>query len=133
MSKLRLSTFRVGDDPKRGEGLRIAVTRRPPRGVPKARWVRERWFDVWFPNLAPSQRLLARYKRRDWDDRSVREAFFDDYERELLASAEGRQAVALMVGIARRMPVSVGCYCADEAYCHRSRLRSIIVRQSKKP
>jgi uncharacterized protein YeaO (DUF488 family) len=49
-----LSTFRVGDAPKRGEGLRIGVTRRPPRGVPREKWASEGYFDVWYPYLAPS-------------------------------------------------------------------------------
>jgi uncharacterized protein YeaO (DUF488 family) len=37
-----------------GEGLRIGTVRRPPRGVPKAAFASGNWYDVWFPNLAPS-------------------------------------------------------------------------------
>jgi uncharacterized protein YeaO (DUF488 family) len=62
MKKLRLSTFQIGALAKRGEGLRIGVTRRPPRGVTKSRWVRDGYFDVWLPSLAPSAKLLARFK-----------------------------------------------------------------------
>jgi len=124
--KLRLSTFKFGAPTKRGEGLRVGVTRRPPRGVPKNRWVRDGYFDVWLPALAPTAKLLARFKRRDFDEPSVCKAFFDSYERELLATAEGRQTVQFVAQVATRIAISIGCFCADESRCHRSRLRKII-------
>src|SRR3954470_2244311 len=37
-----------------GEGTRIGTVRRPPRGVPKEQFSKQNWYDVWFPNLAPS-------------------------------------------------------------------------------
>ncbi len=46
---VRLGTPRAG-----GEGTRIGTVRRPPRGVPKDRFASGNWYDVWFPNLAPS-------------------------------------------------------------------------------
>ena len=128
--KLRLSTFQIGAPARRGEGLRIGTTRRPPRGVPKSRWVRDGYFDVWLPALAPSAKLLALLKKSDFNDPSVRKAFFDAYERELLATAEGRQTVQFIAEVAARTPVSVGCFCSDESRCHRSRLLKIIRRQS---
>ncbi len=128
MSKtIRLKTFQIGTPASPGEGLRIAVTRRPPRGVPKSDWKRVGCFDVWFPVLAPSLALLARHKKLDFEDASVRKAFFSSYERELLASAESRQAAALIAEIAARTPVSIGCFCADESRCHRSRLYKVIM------
>jgi uncharacterized protein YeaO (DUF488 family) len=90
---LRLSTFQIGTPRKRGQGLRIGTVRRPPRGVLKSRWVRDGYFDVWLPSVAPSLKLLHRFKHRDWDDPAVRKAFFDSYEHELLSSAAGRQTV----------------------------------------
>jgi uncharacterized protein YeaO (DUF488 family) len=123
---LRLSTFEVGTPAKRGQGLRIGVTRRPPRGVEKNRWVRDGYFDVWFPALAPSAKLLARFKGRDWDDIAVRKRFLDSYDREILGSAEGRQTVDLFARFAARTPISIGCFCADETRCHRSRLYEMI-------
>jgi uncharacterized protein YeaO (DUF488 family) len=89
-TKIELSMFQIGAPPKRGQGLRIGTTRRPPRGVPKARWTRDGYFDVWLPSLAPSARLLTRFKGRDFDDPATRQAFFNNYERELLAKAESR-------------------------------------------
>ena len=128
--KLKLSTFQVGATVKRGEGLRIGVTRRPPRGVPKNRWVRDSYFDVWLPALAPSLRLLARFKKPDFNDTSVRNSFFDAYERELLCTAEGRQTVAFVAEVAKRMGISIGCFCGDESRCHRSRLLKILTKSA---
>ena len=124
--KLKLSTFQIGAPARRGGGLRIGTTRRPPRGIPKSRWVRDGYFDVWLPSLAPSAKLLARFKNRDFDNPSVRKVFFDSYERELLGSAEGRQIVQFVAQVAARTSISIGCFCDDESRCHRSRLLKII-------
>lgn len=121
-------TFRIGDSPKPGEGLRLGVTRRPPRGVPKARWVSEGLFDAWFPVLAPSLKLLGRVKTIDAEDPKAWKKFFDSYERELLADAEKRQTLETLAAIARCTPISIGCFCADESRCHRSRLKALLDR-----
>jgi len=128
---LKLSTFQIRTPPKRGQGLRIGTTRRPPRGVPKSRWERDGYFDVWLPSIAPSQKLIARFKG-NLDDPTRRHAFFDSYERELLSNAEGRQTLILLAKIAKRTPISVGCFCADESRCHRSRLLKLIRRYASK-
>ena len=52
---VRLGTPRVP-----GEGVRIGTVRRPPRGVPKARYARDNWYDVWMPSLGPSEELFAK-------------------------------------------------------------------------
>jgi uncharacterized protein YeaO (DUF488 family) len=49
MRVVRLGTARAA-----GEGVRIGTVRRPPRGVPKSEFASGNWYDVWFPNLAPS-------------------------------------------------------------------------------
>ena len=124
--KLQLSTFQIGTPPQPGQGLRIGATRRPPRGVPKNRWVADGYFDVWLPALAPSAELLAEHKKLDFDNPAQRRKFFDRYERELLASAESRQTVEFVAQVAARTPISIGCFCSDESRCHRSRLFEII-------
>lgn len=128
-TKIRLRTFQHGDSPKRGEGLRIGTTRRPPRGVPRKRWKRDDYFDVWFPVLAPSEALLRRFKR----SRTMRfRDFCSAYERELLSKAESRQALELLAALSLRTPISIGCYCEDESKCHRSHLRKLIERAARK-
>ena len=126
-----LSMFRVGDAPKEGEGLRIGVTRRPPRGVSRDKWTSEGHFDVWFPYLAPSDTLIGRYRARI-DDEKARKQFFAAYERELMKSAESRQAVELLAAMSLRTPVSLGCFCEDETRCHRSRLFKVVSREAER-
>jgi uncharacterized protein YeaO (DUF488 family) len=128
MKKLRLSTFQFGTPPRRGQGLRVGVTRRPPRGVPKNRWTTDDYFDVWLPALAPSASLLRRFKHRDFNDPKIRRAFFDSYERELLAAADSRQTIEFVAQVATRTPVSISCFCPDESRCHRSRLLKVLRR-----
>jgi len=128
MARLKLSTFRIGDAPKRGKGLRIGTTRLPPRGVPKSRWKSGGYFDVWLPTVAPSRELFRWIKARDINDAAVRKTYFQRYERELLGNSDARHTVHLLAEIARRTPISIGCFCADESRCHRSRLRMIIER-----
>jgi uncharacterized protein YeaO (DUF488 family) len=129
VTPLKLKTFQIGSPVKRGQGLRIGTTRRPPRGVPKVRWVRDGYFDVRLPSLAPSAKLLARLKHGAFKDL---ERFFDAYEHELLATAEGRQSVEFVAQIAARTPIAIGCFCGDESRCHRSRLYEIIQRNAPK-
>ena len=124
--KLKLSTFRVGTPTKPGQGLRVGVTRFPPRGVPKERWAADGYFDVWLPVLAPSVKLVAEIKKAVKGTDAEREKAFDRYERELLSNATGRQAVEFLAQVAARTPISIGCACEDESRCHRSRLFKII-------
>ena len=126
----KLGTFRVGSPRKKGEGLRIGVTRRPPRGVTRDKWAAEDYFDVWFPYLAPSEALIRRYRTR-LDDVTARKQFFAAYEKELLRSAESKQAVELLAAMSLRMPVVLGCFCEDESRCHRSRLFQVVQRFRK--
>ena len=125
---LRLKTFQIGAPAKRGEGLRIGTTRRPPRGVPRSRWQADGYFDVWFPVVAPTLALFRRFHGRDLSDPAALRAIFDAYERELLKNTEARQAVHLLAEMAKHTAISIGCYCADESRCHRSRLKQLIER-----
>ena len=123
---IKLCTFNYYDAPKRNEGLRIGTTRRPPRGIKKNQW--HEYFDVWFPVIAPSAKLLSRTKQHNWNYK----AFCASYERELLATAESRGVLQLLATLALRTPISIGCYCDDESRCHRSHLRNIIERVARK-
>ncbi|MGB6721611.1 MAG: DUF488 family protein [Terracidiphilus sp.] len=125
-TKLQLSMFRIGAPAQPGEGLRVGATRRPPRGVPKSRWVADGYFDVWLPALAPSAKLLGEIKKYDFENPAQRKKFFDRYEKELLSNAESRQTVEFMAEVAARVPIGIGCFCEDESRCHRSRLYKII-------
>jgi uncharacterized protein YeaO (DUF488 family) len=107
-----------------------------PRPVPKkacasqspAGLARVGRFGVGLPSLAPSLELLERFHPQGVIDAKLWQRFLDAYEMELLGQAESRQSVALLAQIAARIPSSIGCFCADESRCHRSRLREIIVK-----
>ena len=129
-TELHLSTFQIGTPGRPEQGLRIGVTRHPPRGVPKDRWVADGYFDVWLPTLAPEAKLVSQILKLDADKTAEREKLFDRYERELLSDATSRQTVELIAKIAERTPVSIGCFCEHESRCHRSRLYKIIEQQA---
>lgn len=122
---LRILTFNYNDKRKRGEGLRIGTTRRPPRGQTKLQW--KKHFDVWFPVVAPSGKLLKRYRQ---SNAMTFEDFCASYERELTSRAESRQTLVLLAELARRTTISIGCYCDDEKICHRSFLKQLIMRHA---
>jgi uncharacterized protein YeaO (DUF488 family) len=128
--KLKLSKFQYASRRRRGEGLRIGTTRRPPRGVPKNKWIKEGYFDIWMPVLAPSANLLKRWKDRPFETAKQRDKFFAQYEKELLGKAESRQAVEFVAQVASRISVSIGCFCGEESWCHRSRLFKIIQKHA---
>ena len=125
--KIHLSTFQIGTPATQAQGLRIGVTRHPPRGVPKERWAADGYFDVWLPTLSPETKLVTQIRNLSPENTSEREKLFARYERELLSDATGRQTVELLAQIATRMPISLGCFCEEESHCHRSRLFKIIM------
>jgi len=123
---LKLRTYGIGSPRKRGEGLRIGTVRFLPRGVLKKNYAKFDYFDVWFPALAPSRKLMAWAKPRDFEE--CWPEFARRYEREMLTQTDSRQALILIAKLAERTSVSVGCYCGDERHCHRSVLLDLIKR-----
>lgn len=91
---MTIHIVRLGSDRAAGEGPRIGTVRRPPRGVPKADFSRRNFYDVWLPNLAPSEALLD-----------------------------------TLAALSHYADFAVGCYCADEAFCHRSVLRELLAER----
>ena len=120
---MAIRVVRLGSPRGRDEGVRIGTVRRPPRGVPKARFASQDWYDVWYPNLAPSVETLKQglgaSSERDW------QAFRKAYRREM-AIAENARSIALLAALSQHANFSVGCYCEDEAHCHRSVLRELL-------
>lgn len=114
---------RLGSKRARGEGLRIGTVRRPPRGVPKSRFAADDWYDVWFPNLAPSvptMKLgLSAASGREWS------AFERKYRSEM-AKPDASRALDLLAALSHGADFSVGCYCEDERRCHRGILRKLL-------
>jgi uncharacterized protein YeaO (DUF488 family) len=55
---MSVRVVRLGTPRTPGEGTRIGTVRRPPRGVPKAQFSKQNWYDVWFPTPAPSVQTM---------------------------------------------------------------------------
>ena len=121
---VRLGSARAAD-----EGTRIGTVRRPPRGVPKAEFAAQNWYDVWFPNLAPSVETMklgqAAETPAQWS------AFTRKYRAEM-ATPDNSHAIALLAALSRDTDLAVGCYCEDEAQCHRTLLRDLLARAGAK-
>jgi uncharacterized protein YeaO (DUF488 family) len=115
---------RLGSPRVNGEGTRIGTVRRPPRGVPKSEFSSRNWYDVWFPNLAPSVETMKR--GQDATSRAHWAAFAKKYKAEM-AAPEARHALALLAVLSHTTNFSVGCYCEDESRCHRSVLRQLLI------
>lgn len=118
---VRLGTRRVA-----GEGPRLGTVRRPPRGVPKARFAKDDWYDLWLPDLAPSEPLVKQALRALSD--AEWRAFAQKYRREM-AVAEKARLLGLLAILSRKSNFSVGCYCEDESRCHRSVLRALLAER----
>jgi uncharacterized protein YeaO (DUF488 family) len=120
---MSISIVRLGAPRNPNEGLRIGTVRRPPRGVPKALYSEQDWYDVWFPNLAPSPDTmkLGRNAGSDaqWD------LFIRKYKAEM-AAPEARHDLELLAALSHTANFSVGCYCENEERCHRSILRRLL-------
>ena len=113
---------RLGTPRLKSEGLRIGTVRRPPRGVPKSDYARRHFFDVWFPNLSPSESLLKNVN--PGDDESWK-AFRRRFLQEMKAPG-ARRCLDLLAAFSHRSDFSLGCYCEDESRCHRSLLRELL-------
>jgi uncharacterized protein YeaO (DUF488 family) len=116
----------LGSSRASNEGLRIGTVRRPPRGVPKNEFASRNYYDVWLPNLAPSEQLLkaGRSAKNETDWRS----FIKRYRSEM-SRAENSRVLDLLAALSHQANFSVGCYCNDEQYCHRSVLRQLLAER----
>lgn len=120
---------RLGSPRGKPEGLRIGTVRRPPRGVPKREFGSRNFYDVWLPNLAPSEGLLKRALQAE-DERAWR-SFARRYRLEMKRPEAGR-VLDLLAALSQEADFSVGCYCVDESRCHRSILRALLEERGAK-
>ena len=123
---MAIRIVRLGTDRAPDEGLRIGTVRRPPRGVPKSEFASQNWYDVWYPNLAPSPDTMK--LGQDADMPAQWAAFTRAYKREM-AEADASRSLDLLAALSHRSAFSVGCYCEQEARCHRSLLRSLLAER----
>ena len=120
---MTIRIVRLGAPRDPHEGPRIGAVRRPPRGVRKERYAADDWFDVWYPDLSPSAELIAQAKAADtaadWN------AFVRAFKSEMSEGPASR-TLNLLATLSLGANFSLGCYCEDEARCHRSVLRELL-------
>ena len=113
----------LGTPRAKGEGLRLGTVRRPPRGVPKADFAKRDFYDVWLPKLSPSAELvaqgLAAENDKEW------KVFVRKFRAEM-NQPDASHLLDLLAAMSRESAFSLGCYCEDEARCHRSVLRELL-------
>ena len=123
---MSIRIVRLGSPRHPHEGLRLGTVRRPPRGVPKTEYASRDFYDVWLPNLAPTEALRKSGQNADSDRAWSR------FERAFLAEMKKPDASKLLdfiAALSHRTNLSVGCYCANEDRCHRSVLRKLLQKR----
>lgn len=120
---MSLKIVQLGSPRGANEGLRIGTVRRLPRGVPKAEYASRDYFDVWLPNLSPSPELVKKAQGsqsdKEWAD------FIRAFRAEM-NRPEPSKILDLLAALSHQTQLSLGCYCDDEAHCHRSVLRELL-------
>ena len=123
---MAIRIVRLGSPRAKGEGLRIGTVRRPPRGVPKSDFAKRDFYDVWLPNLSPSQELMkegqSAHDEASW-------SIFKKKFRGEMSTPDAGKVVDLLAALSHQTNMSVGCYCEDESRCHRSVLRELLAER----
>ncbi len=127
---MSIRVVRLGTARRKNEGLRIGAARRPPRGVRKSDYARLDYYDVWLPELSPSQKWVSWALSQPWTDGRWRK-FARNYRREM-ARPEPQHLLDLLALMSRTANFSVGCYCEDENRCHRSLLKGLLREKGAK-
>lgn len=117
---------RLGMPRERGEGVRLGTVRRPPRGVPKAEFASRDFYDTWLPNLSPSAPLMAQGQAAA-DDKEWA-AFRRKFQAEM-KQPDASHLLDALAALSHQASFSLGCYCEDEARCHRSVLRELLAER----
>ena len=120
---MSIRIVRLGTPRVRGEGTRIGTVRRPPRGVPKTEFASQDWYDVWYPELAPS---IETMKLGQGATTAAQWAAFTKRYRAEMAQPAARRTLELLAALSHTANFAVGCYCEDEARCHRGVLRRLL-------
>ncbi len=121
---MAIRVVRLGSPRAPGEGLRVGTVRRPPRGVPKAEHASRDFYDLWLPDLAPSERLVQEVRQAS--DEAGWRRFVRRYRAEL-KRPEAARLLGLVAALSHQTDLSLGCYCAEESRCHRSVLKAVLL------
>lgn len=121
-----ITVLQLGSPRKPGEGLRLGTVRRPPRGVPKTEFAKRDYYDVWLPNLSPTQELvtlaLQAQDEKSW--KAVKRKF-----RAEMNQPDASRLLDLLAALSHQTNFSLGCYCENENRCHRSILKELLAER----
>jgi len=126
---MAIRVVRLGSPRARDKGTRIGTVRRPPRGVPKTEFASQNWYDVWYPNLSPSVETMK--LGRSASNPAQWQVFVKKYRSEM-ETPENSRTIELLAALSHHSNFSVGCYCEDEARCHRSVLCELLAAAGAK-
>ena len=124
---MTIRVVQLGSPRATREGVRLGTVRRPPRGVPKEDYAKRDYYDVWFPNLAPSAELMAFAKSKPLEGAHF-QAFAKRYRAEMSTPDRARE-LQVLAALSKQTDFAVGCYCEDESRCHRSLLKALLTEQ----
>ena len=119
-----IRVVRLASPRAKGEGLRLGTVRRPPRGVKKSYYARRDYYDLWLPELSPSQTVVSEALSKPWTEERWKR-FERAYRKEMKARTAER-LLELLAHLSHHADFSLGCYCEDENRCHRSILRTLL-------
>jgi len=122
-----ISAVQLGTKRLAGEGIRLGTVRHLPRGVRKDRYAADNWFDVWLPNLAPSAPLVKAARASIGDGRAWKR-FAAKYRAEM-SRPEPARVLDLVAALSRVTNLSIGCYCEDPRFCHRTILIDLLAER----
>jgi uncharacterized protein YeaO (DUF488 family) len=120
---MSIRIVRLGTPRAKDEGLRLGTVRRPPRGVPKMEFSKRDFYDTWLPTLSPSAPLMAEAQAAR-DEKSW--AAFRRKFHAQMKQPEASHLLDLLAALSHQTSFSLGCYCENEAHCHRSVLRELL-------
>jgi uncharacterized protein YeaO (DUF488 family) len=123
---MAIRIVQLGSPRSRGEGLRIGTVRRPPRGVPKSEFASRNFYDIWLPNLSPSEELVK--EAQSSKSEAAWRTFARKYRAEMKRPQNSR-VLDLLAALSHQTDFAVGCYCADEEHCHRSVLGDLLAER----
>jgi uncharacterized protein YeaO (DUF488 family) len=123
---MAIRIVRLGAKRFRREGPGIGTVRHPPRGVRKGEYASQDWHDVWLPNIAPTSDLMKLGRKAESEKYWA--AFVRKYRAEM-ADPEKSSIIDLLAVLSHDANLSVGCYCENEARCHRTILRELLTER----
>ena len=114
----------------RKDGLRILATRFRGRGLPTSR------YDIWMPNLGPSEQLLKTMlaKAITWSEfsRRYRNELFEggsvDQRNRTIKNHGQKFTLRLLQKLAQGDTITLLCHCdEEEQHCHRHLLQKVLM------